>query len=66
MRRRACVEFAGAFVALLALFGGCLIGDSAASKRWQTEIVKHGCGRWVVNDAGKTTFEWVEMCEGSR
>lgn len=66
MRRKACADFAGAFVALLALFGGCWIGDCASSKRWQAEIVKHGCGEWVVAPDGSTAFAWVEMCEGTR
>ena len=64
MRRRACVEVV-ALILLLLIFA-FILGFMAAASHWQTEIVKHGCGRWIVDDAGKTTFEWVEMCEGSR
>ena len=64
MRRKACMEVVA--LILLLLIVAFILGSSAAGGHWRTEIVKHGCGRWVVNDAGKTTFEWVEMCEGTR
>ena len=37
------------------------VGKEAGTKEHQIEAIKHGCGQWVVNAEGDTTFAWKEV-----